>query len=121
MENILGSVALAAGVIIGLGAIGACIGIGLMGSRYLDAVARQPELIGEFNVTTAEQLYLAIGEGEINVAQIIEPERPAIRQCHLAWHARPPPKACASIAQRAPRLRSGARSNVRRTNRCASH
>jgi F-type H+-transporting ATPase subunit c len=47
MENILGSVALAAGVIIGLGAIGACIGIGLMGSRYLDAVARQPELMGE--------------------------------------------------------------------------
>jgi F-type H+-transporting ATPase subunit c len=47
MENILGSVAMAAGVIIGLGAIGACIGIGLMGSRYLDAVARQPELIGE--------------------------------------------------------------------------
>ena len=30
-----------------------------------------PELIGEFNVTTAEQLYLAIGEGEITVAQII--------------------------------------------------
>ena len=47
MENILGSVALAAGVIIGLGAIGACIGIGLMGSRYLDAVARQPELMNE--------------------------------------------------------------------------
>ncbi len=30
-----------------------------------------PELIGEFNFTTADQLYLAIGEGEINVAQII--------------------------------------------------
>jgi GTP pyrophosphokinase len=29
-----------------------------------------PELIGEFNFTTADQLYLAIGEGEINVAQI---------------------------------------------------
>ena len=29
-----------------------------------------PELIGEFHFTTAEQLYLAIGEGEINVAQI---------------------------------------------------
>jgi GTP pyrophosphokinase len=29
-----------------------------------------PELIGEFNVSTADQLYLAIGEGEINVAQI---------------------------------------------------
>ena len=47
MENILGLVALAAGVIIGLGAIGACLGIGVMGSKYLDAVARQPELIGE--------------------------------------------------------------------------
>jgi GTP pyrophosphokinase len=29
-----------------------------------------PELIGEFNCTTAEQLYQAIGEGEINIAQI---------------------------------------------------
>jgi GTP pyrophosphokinase len=29
-----------------------------------------PELIGEFNFTTAEQLYQAIGEGEINAAQI---------------------------------------------------
>ena len=30
-----------------------------------------PELIGEFNVDNADQLYRAIGEGEINVAQII--------------------------------------------------
>jgi GTP pyrophosphokinase len=29
-----------------------------------------PELIGEFNFTNAEQLYQAIGEGEINAAQI---------------------------------------------------
>ncbi|HEY7639145.1 MAG TPA: HD domain-containing protein, partial [Steroidobacteraceae bacterium] len=29
-----------------------------------------PELIGEFNFSSAEQLYQAIGEGEINVAQI---------------------------------------------------
>jgi GTP pyrophosphokinase len=29
-----------------------------------------PELIGEFNVANADQLYLAIGEGDINVAQI---------------------------------------------------
>ncbi len=45
MENILGLVALAAGLIIGLGAIGACIGIGIMCSRFLEAGARQPELI----------------------------------------------------------------------------
>lgn len=38
-------VALATGFIIGLGALGACIGIGIMGSRYLESVARQPELM----------------------------------------------------------------------------
>ena len=30
---------------IGLGALGACIGIGIMGSKFLEAAARQPELI----------------------------------------------------------------------------
>ena len=47
MEHILGLVALASGLIIGLGAIGACIGIGIMGSKYLEASARQPELMNE--------------------------------------------------------------------------
>ena len=37
--------ALGLGLIIGLVAIGACIGIGIMGSRFLEAAARQPELI----------------------------------------------------------------------------
>ncbi|NBS47918.1 MAG: F0F1 ATP synthase subunit C [Betaproteobacteria bacterium] len=47
MEHVLGFVALAAGLIIGLGAIGACIGIGIMGSKYLESAARQPELMNE--------------------------------------------------------------------------
>lgn len=38
-------VALACGLIIGLGALGACIGIALMGGKYLEASARQPELM----------------------------------------------------------------------------
>ncbi len=38
-------VALATGFIIGIGALGACIGIGIMGSRYLESAARQPELM----------------------------------------------------------------------------
>ena len=37
--------ALGIGLIIGLGALGACIGIGIMGSKFLEAAARQPELI----------------------------------------------------------------------------
>jgi F-type H+-transporting ATPase subunit c len=47
MENIMSNialVALACGLIIGLGAIGACIGIGVMGGKFLEAAARQPEL-----------------------------------------------------------------------------
>ena len=37
-------VALACGLIIGLGAIGACLGIAIMGAKYLES-ARQPELM----------------------------------------------------------------------------
>ena len=38
-------VAIACGLIIGLGALGACIGIGLMGGKYIEGAARQPELM----------------------------------------------------------------------------
>jgi len=38
-------VALACGLIIGLGALGACIGIGIMGGKFIEASARQPELM----------------------------------------------------------------------------
>ncbi|MBT9489243.1 MAG: F0F1 ATP synthase subunit C [Rubrivivax sp.] len=36
---------LAVGHMIGLGAVGSCIGIGVMGSKYLEASARQPEMM----------------------------------------------------------------------------
>jgi F-type H+-transporting ATPase subunit c len=32
-------------MIIGLGALGACIGIAMMGGKYIEASARQPELM----------------------------------------------------------------------------
>lgn len=38
-------VAIATGLIIGLGALGACIGIGMMGGKYIEGAARQPELM----------------------------------------------------------------------------
>ncbi len=38
-------VALSCAFIIGLGAIGACIGIATIGGKYLEASARQPELM----------------------------------------------------------------------------
>ena len=38
-------VAIACGLIIELGALGACIGIGMMGGKYIEGAARQPELM----------------------------------------------------------------------------
>ena len=43
-RNVQAFTALGIGIIIGLGAIGACIGIGIMGSKFLESAARQPEL-----------------------------------------------------------------------------
>ena len=37
--------ALGIGIIVGLGAIGAALGIGIMGSKFLESAARQPELV----------------------------------------------------------------------------
>jgi len=55
--EVIGFVALAAGVIIGLGALGACIGIGIMGSKFLEAGARQPELMGDLQT----KMFLLVG------------------------------------------------------------
>ena len=50
MELVFGNVALACGLIISVGAAAACIGISLMGGKYLEASARQPELMNELQV-----------------------------------------------------------------------
>lgn len=43
MENAL--IYIAGSLMMGLGALGAAIGIGLLGGRFLEGAARQPELI----------------------------------------------------------------------------
>lgn len=55
--EVISFVALAAGIIIGIGALGACIGIGIMGSKFLEASARQPELMGELQT----RMFLLVG------------------------------------------------------------
>jgi F-type H+-transporting ATPase subunit c len=45
------------GLMIGLGAAGACIGIGIMAGRFLEGAARQPELIPQLQV----QVFLLLG------------------------------------------------------------
>jgi F-type H+-transporting ATPase subunit c len=47
MENIAaiqGMTVLAVGIIFGLGALGTAIGFGILGGRFLEGAARQPEL-----------------------------------------------------------------------------
>jgi F-type H+-transporting ATPase subunit c len=45
------------GLIIGLGAAGACIGIGIMASRFLEGAARQPEMMP----TLQAKVFLLLG------------------------------------------------------------
>jgi len=45
MELSQAVVFLAASLMLGLGAIGAALGIGVLGGRFLEGAARQPELI----------------------------------------------------------------------------
>jgi F-type H+-transporting ATPase subunit c len=45
------------GLIIGLGAAGACIGVGIMCSRFLEGAARQPELMP----TLQARVFLLLG------------------------------------------------------------
>lgn len=60
-----GYMAIGIGLIIGLGAVGACIGIGIMGAKFLESAARQPELTP---MLTGRMLLLA---GLIDAAFII--------------------------------------------------
>ena len=45
IANVQAFTAVAIGIIVGLGALGAALGIGIMGSKFLESAARQPELV----------------------------------------------------------------------------
>jgi F-type H+-transporting ATPase subunit c len=45
-----GAISIACGLLIGLGAIGACLGMGVMGGRHLEGAVRQPELMEQLQV-----------------------------------------------------------------------
>ena len=56
MSNV-GLVAIACGLIIGLGAAGACVGIGIMSGKFIESSARQPELMN----TLQTKVFLLLG------------------------------------------------------------
>ncbi len=48
---------IAGGIMMGLGALGAPIGVGVLGGKFLEAVARQPELLPMLRT----QLFIVLG------------------------------------------------------------
>ena len=44
METVLGMTAIAVALLIGMGALGTAIGFGLLGGKFLEGAARQPEM-----------------------------------------------------------------------------
>jgi F-type H+-transporting ATPase subunit c len=59
------NMAIGIGLIIALGALGACIGIGMVASKFMEAAARQPELIPQL------QKFLFLAAGLIDAAFLI--------------------------------------------------
>src|SRR3990167_2733147 len=61
MESIISSVSgftvIAVGMLIGLGGLGITIGMGLLGGKFLEGVARQPELTGMLRL----QMFVVMG------------------------------------------------------------
>ena len=46
MEMATAVLYMAGGIMLGLGALGAAVGIGVLGARFLEGIARQPEMLG---------------------------------------------------------------------------
>lgn len=60
MENLavfFGQTQIAAALLIGMGALGTAIGFGILGGRFLEGTARQPELLGTLRV----QMFIVAG------------------------------------------------------------
>ena len=50
----------AGAIALGLGALGAAVGVGILGGKYLEGVARQPELLPRLRT----QLFIVLGLGD---------------------------------------------------------
>jgi F-type H+-transporting ATPase subunit c len=50
LSQLLGNVSIAVAILIGAGALGTAIGFGILGGRFLEGSARQPEMIPTLQV-----------------------------------------------------------------------
>lgn len=56
METLLSFSAIAVGIIIGMAAFGTAIGFGLLGGKFLEGAARQPEMLRCFKLRCSSSL-----------------------------------------------------------------
>ncbi len=71
---------LAVGHMIGLGAIGSCLGIGVMAAKYLEASARQPELMDKLQ----GKVFLLVGASNFGYGHPHYPAMKAMRHLGIA-------------------------------------
>ena len=57
VAGIQGYTGIGIGLMIGLGALGACVGVGIMCSRFLEGAARQPDLMPQLQA----KVFLLLG------------------------------------------------------------
>jgi F-type H+-transporting ATPase subunit c len=50
MENLYGLTAVAVGIIVGMGALGTAVGFGILGGKFLEGSARQPEMVAMLQI-----------------------------------------------------------------------
>ena len=57
METVIGFTAIAVALLIGMGAMGVAIGMGLLGGKFLEGAARQPEMVPMLQV----KMFIVVG------------------------------------------------------------
>lgn len=57
LASVLGMTAIAVALLIGMGALGTAIGFGILGGRFLEGAARQPELMPQLQA----KVFLLLG------------------------------------------------------------
>ena len=57
METVIGLTAIAIALLIGMGAMGVAIGMGLLGGKFLEGAARQPEMVPMLQV----KMFIVVG------------------------------------------------------------
>ena len=85
MEMIQAYTAIGIGLMVGIGAAGACIGIGNMCSSFLDGAARQPEMIPELQGKVFLLLGLIDASFIIAVGAIVCIRKPTIKRCSVTF------------------------------------